>query len=208
MSDSGGAQAAANINSNLMKAYGAAGVPAVKGVLDYASSSLGQPLPSYVNQVYEGAASGVRQTIMSQLGRSAAGGATRLGEGSGSGLSSLASIAESGGEAYGRERTSVGTSKAVAELEQRNKLLNVMSGGGATATQLGGAFGSVANQGLAISTQPNPGIGVSFGAIAAGLRMYGQSQSNPSSLGPSPYQFMQQNPGFNWNAPGGGSEGP
>jgi hypothetical protein len=160
MSTGGGgdAQEAARINEELSNRAQAIGVPALRGGINYATASLKEPLPGYAQAAYRQAgtsaleagaarAQTARETLQAGLRRAGGGGVNLTGYGK---------VAAGAGEDLAQEVGSIGASRATAAIGQRNNLLRILSGGGATALDLSAGFGGQSNQALGI-LGPNPG---------------------------------------------------
>lgn len=182
------ARASAEINSGLMKQFAGIGQPALAGVLGYTRGALKQGgLPGYVEAAYRQASSGaleqqaqgltgLRRTLASRTGGAESGGAY---------LQGISDVASSGGDAYAREMAGIRTSRAVAGIEQRNKLLGVLAGAGATSTDLSAAFGGLGNRAISLEGQDNGMFGGITGGLSAGLGLFAslsQNQTNRSGI--------------------------
>lgn len=187
-SGSADARAAAEMQSKLMKQYAATGLPALKGALGYTRGALAQEgLPGYVESAYRQAQTGVLdQNVqdLSGLRRSivSRGDPSQMG---GSFLSGITGASASAGDALTREVAGIRTSRAVAGVEQRNKLLNILAGGAATGTNLAAGFGQLGNQARSLNYQPNQTGGIVAGGLSAGLGLYASLNNKPltSNLG-------------------------
>lgn len=184
------AKTAAAYQSQLFRQYAEAGRPGLIAALGYARNSYDKGLPSYVQSAYDQARVGaleqnisntrsLRERLLSNVPDTASGGQY---------LSGLASVASSGGDAYARELTQIRTSNAVAGIEQRNKLLNILAGGAATGTNLAASFGQLGNQAISLEPQ-SPGYGLGIGALSAGLGAYASLSQPRSSFWGNNYQY-------------------
>lgn len=208
---SGDARRAAEIQSQLFKDYAAVGLPALSGALGYTRGALAQGgLPSYVENAYRQAQVGaLEQNVhdLSGLRRTIAGrgDASRLG---GAYLSGIAGAAGSAGDAFTREAAGIRTSRAVAGVEQRNKLLGLLAGGAATGTSLSVGFGGLGNQAIALERRPDQTGGLIAGGLSLGTGLYSAlSQPNASSgiLGFNPNASGNYNPYLDVYQGGGGT---
>lgn len=190
------AQQAAAMQTKLFKDYAATGLPALKGAMGYASAAANQGLPGYAQEAYAQAATGAsaqRTANFTSLRQRLAAGTHDTASG-GQFLAGLSDVAASAGDSYSREMAGIRTSNAVAGLEQRNKLLNVLAGGGATGTSLSASFGALGNQAIGYE-QPNQAFGLAMGGASAGLGIYAalnqQQQPNSALWGQNNYQYGQ-----------------
>jgi len=182
------ARTAAELNQTLFSRYAAAGAPPLKAALGYTRGALAQGgLPGYVEKAYRQAGVGaLEQQVkdLSGLRRSIAarGDQSQMG---GQYVSGMAGAVGSAGDALTRELAGIRVSRAVAGLEQRNKLLNVLAGGAATGTSLSAGFGNLANRGIALEQQPDQTYGLVTGGLSTALGLYGSINSRPptSNLG-------------------------
>lgn len=171
MSDDTGARQAADTQSRLFKQYAAAGLPALKNAQNFTRGALDIGEPGYVQSAYQQAATGAESEGLGQeLGLRG-----RLTQGlSGGALSSaVASSVAAGGAAISQERSNIGTTRALATVEQRNKLLGILAGQGAGATNLAAGFGSLANAGIGSALRAGqPGMQLASGLGALGASTY------------------------------------
>lgn len=204
--DSSAAERSSQINSSLMSQYGAVGLPAVQGNLNYIQGALAQDgLPQYVQNAYAGARGGASEAASSEL----AGLRSRIaqntgGQAGGGMLSGLAAALPAASASYQGELQKIGTTKALAGLDERNKLLGALTGQGASATNLSAGFGSLTNAGLGIAGN-NPGAyPYVAGGLAAGSGLLGQYLTAQSN---SPYNTSIRPGGTagsgNWQGFGG-----
>lgn len=187
------ASEAARVSTGLQQGYASVGVPALKGNMAYLRGALGQAgdggqLPGYVQQAYESAKGGAYQSQVGQLTGARGQLAAKLGAtGGGAYLQGLGKVEGAGSTALANETSHIATTQALAGLEQRNKLLNLMSGQGASATNLSAGFGSLTNQGLGQSLGSNDPYGPIMGGISALTSIYANSQMNQQpTLGAAP----------------------
>lgn len=185
------ARAAAELNQQLFRQYSQVGLPALGGALQYTRGALAQGgLPGYVERAYRQANVGALEENVSQLGALRSQIASRAGSVGAGGqyLSAIGATAGSAGDSLTRELAGVRTSRAVAGIEQRNKLLGILAGGAATGTSLSAGFGQLGNQAISLNRQPDPTFGLITGGLAAGTGLYAQlAQAQPrSNLGTLP----------------------
>jgi hypothetical protein len=155
MSTGGGkdAQEAARINEELSGRAQAIGLPAIRGSLAYAGGALqGPALPGYVESAYRGAGT----TAMEQgragerTARSQLVAGLRAAGGGGPSLRDYGRTSAGAAQDLAQQVGSIGVSRAMAGIGQRNRMLSVLAGGGASALDLAGAYGGQANRGLAL----------------------------------------------------------
>lgn len=174
--DTSSAQSAADSNSQLMNEYSNVGVPAIRANMNYATQSLNQGQPQYITDAYKDAKTGALESSVAntsaraQLTRnlSKAGGGAYLGGMGGQQLSNS--------QALSNETSHIATTQALTGLEQRNKLLNVLSGSGASGTNLSAGFGQLTNEGLGQSAGANNPFGLIAGGASALSSIYANSQ--------------------------------
>lgn len=147
-----GAEEAARINTELSKRYAAIGLPAVKGALGYATSALDQPIPGYAEAAYRMARTSALETGAARTGSARAALLSSLSKAGGGGgaLTPLTRIESAGAQDLATEVGSIGASRAMAGVEERNKLLSILTGGGASATDLAAGFGNLNTRALGI----------------------------------------------------------
>jgi hypothetical protein len=181
-------QAAAGMNSALMKQYAAVGLPALRGGLEYTAGALNQGgLPSYVENAYAGARTGAMEAASNRMS-GARGQLLRnmSNNGGGAFLGNAAAVAGGGANALLNESQAIGTTHALAGVEQRNKLLNILAGGGASATNLSAGFGQLTNEGLGIrGQQPGayPYVVGGLSALGTAYSMYNTRQNQTHNYG-------------------------
>lgn len=183
--DTGAATEASSINQRLMNQYAAVGAPALTQNLAYARGALAQGTPGYVNAAYQSARTGALESSAQGMTSARARLASNLSQVGGGGyLSGLGQVQASGAQALANETGHIATTQALTGLEQRNKLLNVMMGAGASGTNLSAGFGWLTNEGLGLSAGANSPYGPIVGGLSALTGIYGQYQmSKTPALG-------------------------
>lgn len=186
--DTGEAQQAASINQRLMNQYQAVGAPALSANLAYARGALAQGQPQYVQNAYQDARTGALESSVKGMTGARAQLARNLANtGGGAYLQGIGGVQASGSQALANETSHIATTQALTGLEQRNKLLNVMMGAGASGTNLAAGFGQLTNEGLGMSAGANSPYGPIVGGLSALSGIYAQSQLNKTnSLGYNP----------------------
>lgn len=185
-SDTGQATQAAQMNNSLMRQYAAAGSPALSAGLNYAKQSLAAGQPGYVQSAYQDARTGALEASQQNTSASQAQLSRNLSKaGGGAFLAGIGRNQGAGSQALANETSHIATSQAIQGLTQRNQLLNVMQGGGASATNLSGGFGALTNQGLGMSAGANSPYGPIMGGLSALSGIYANSQTQGSSLAPT-----------------------
>jgi hypothetical protein len=188
--DTSQAQQASNISTNLMNQYKAVGLPALQHQMGYLRGSLAQGQPQYVKDAYAGAQTGALESSISQMGGARAQLVKNLAAtGGGAYLGGLGKIQGAGATALANEVGHISTTQALAGVEQRNKLLSLMAGNGASATNLSAGFGQLTNEGLGQSAgaQSSQTFGLINGGLSALTSLYANSQINSRpSLGYNP----------------------
>lgn len=203
------ARRAAELQSGLMKQYASTGLPALRGALGYTRGALAsEGLPGYVESAYRQAQTGVLdQNVqdLSGLRRTIAGRGDPAQMG-GNFLSGISGASASAGDALTREVAGIRTSRAVAGVEQRNKLLGILAGGAATGTNLAAGFGSLGNQAMSLNYRPNQTGGLVAGGLSALTGLYASLNQNTSGiLGFNPKATGAYDPYLNAYHGGGGT---
>lgn len=138
---------ASRINSELARNYAAVGLPAAKFSLNYAGNAMNAGLPAYANNAYADAATTALES--SVAGANTARGQLMRNLGvSGGGLPAMGQVATGAGRDLAEEIGSIGVSRAMAGIAQRDKMRSILMGGGASATDLGANFGRLNVQAL------------------------------------------------------------
>ena len=202
--DTGAVQAASNTNTQLMNQYQTVGVPALRSNLQYATNALNAGTPQYVQNAYSDARTGAMESSIGS--NSAREQLTRNLSKSGGGayLSGVGAQQQSNANALTNETSHIATTQALTGLEQRNKLLNVLQGGGATGTNLSAGFGQLTNEGLGQSAGANNPFGAIMGGASALSSIYAQSQiTNAQAQNALAFNPNRVNPTGSPNAYGG-----
>ena len=140
-----GARESARISTNLMQQYSGIGLPAVKAVTDYASQASDMGLPSYVERGYQAAGTAALEQSLSE----AQGARRALPDNVGSRVGMFSSALTGSAGSLAREKAGLALSKAGATISQHNQFVKLLTGQGAEAVNLAGAFGNLTNRGLA-----------------------------------------------------------
>ena len=190
------ARAATELNSQLFRDYANVGAPALGSALQYARGDLARGgLPAYVEGAYRQAQVGALEQSVQDFGGLRRSIAARSGAG-GQYLSSLTGGIGSAGDAFTREVAGIRTSRALAGVEQRNKMLGILAGGAATATNLSAGFGGLGNQAISLNRQPDQTYGLVTGGLSAGLGLYSALNQKPTSnLGFDPETYAASRAG-------------
>lgn len=178
-SDTSEATAAAQTQTGLQRSYAAVGLPALQGNMAYLRGAIKQGEPGYVANAYQGAQTGALESASQQM-TGARGQLVKnlAANGGGAFLGGLGKIQGQGSASLSNEVSHIATTRALAGVEQRNKLMNLMAGNGATATNLSAGFGQLTNEGLGLSSGQNGTFGAITGGLSALSSIYANSQIN------------------------------
>lgn len=176
------AEQASRINTELFNKYADLGIPALRGAIGRTQAELaGGGMPGYVNRAYDTAAGGALEA--SVLGQNTARGRLLDTASGGAALQGLTSQGIGTAANYASEIGKLRTSQAAAGIDQKNKLLGLLTGQGATGTNLAQGFGQLTNQGLGmLGSDPGayPYIAGGLSGIAGAYNSYlvGNQQQN------------------------------
>lgn len=192
------AEQASQNQSRLFKQYAAAGLPALQNAQGYTRSALNIGEPAYVRSAFGQAAAGAESeglgAELATRGRLAAG----LG-GTGALAGAVGASAAAGGASVASERSGIATTRALTQVDSKNKLLSILAGQGASGTNLAAGFGSLTNQGLGIAMRAgNPAMQIGSGLGALGASTYldyaaASNRRNASMFDPSAQYLAGQN---------------
>lgn len=177
------------LEQDLFRRYAAAGVPILRRTQGYIRGALDQGEPGYVANAYNAARIGAgvearnaESGLMSRL----------TGRSGGALLEGLAQAGAAGGRSFIEERSAISGTQAANRIEQRNNLLRLLSGQGATNTSLSAGFGRLGLQSLGLQAQGgDPVFEAVLGLGSAGTAGYLDWLANRNTSGIS---------GFNPNA--------
>lgn len=177
------------LEQDLFRRYAAAGVPILRRTQGYVRGALDQSEPGYIGSAYNTARAGAGIEA-----RNAQGGLmSRLtGQSGGALLEGLAQAGAAGGRSFIEERAGISGSQAANRIEQRNNLLRLLAGQGATNTSISSGFGRLGLQSIGIQAQGgDPFFEAVVGLGSAGTAGYLDWLTNRNTTGIS---------GFNPNA--------
>lgn len=174
------AQEAGRISTELQGRYAAAGEPALRGAIGHATQLSKMGLPAYVDRAYAGAETGALESraLSSTQALSQIAPPELLG---GTSLRTTSDVQADAGANYLDQLSKIRTSRGIAQIQQKNNITNILSGGGTAGTNLAAGFGSQ-NIGAISQMQDGPGFGLAMAGLSAGssllLNSFGNKPAN------------------------------
>lgn len=180
MQSGGGADAAARISMELMGRAARTGVPAIAAATEYAGQAVDQGLPKFVDRGYRAAETAALEQAVGETQ------ARRVAALTGKKFNpNLVSTYAGSAQELAKEKAGIAVSKAAAGVSQRNQMLNILMGAGASSTDLSTSFGALTNRGLAAGLSGgNPAYEGVVGGVAGVtpllLELLSRKQAPPS----------------------------